>query len=77
MHTGYHIKLYTETREQRLKEFLEVNPTINVIGLREGTMLKIENNDIQFIGNKEARIFKYQQLFYELESISDFNFLLA
>ena len=66
-----------ETREQRLKEFLEVNPTINVIGLREGTMLKIENNDIQFIGNKEARIFKYQQLFYEIESTSDFNFLIA
>ena len=35
-----------ETREQRLKEFLEVNPTISVVGLREGTILKIENNNI-------------------------------
>tara|TARA_B100000809_G_C15130796_1_gene528330 strand:+ start:1066 stop:1776 length:711 start_codon:yes stop_codon:yes gene_type:complete len=66
-----------ETREQRLKEFLEVNPTISVIGLREGTMLKIENNNIQFVGDKEARIFKHQEDFYELNPSSDFNFLLA
>lgn len=66
-----------ETREQRLKEFLEVNPTITVIGLREGTMLKIIDNNIQFIGDKEARIFKHQQEFYELQSTSDFNFLIS
>jgi len=66
-----------ETREQRLKEFLEVNPTISVIGLREGTMLKIENNNIQFIGDRDARIFKHQQDFYELQALSDFDFLLS
>ena len=65
-----------ETREQRLKEFLEVNPTMTVIGLREGTMLKIDDNNITFIGDREARIFKYQQEFYELEASSDFGFLL-
>ena len=65
-----------ETREQRLKEFLEVNPTISVIGLREGTMLKVENNHIQFIGDKDARIFEHKQEFYELNPSGDFNFLL-
>ncbi len=65
-----------ETREQRLLEFLEVNPTISVVGLREGTILKIENNQLQLIGDKEARIFKHGQDFYELTSVSDFNFLL-
>jgi dipeptidase E len=29
-----------ETREQRIEEFLEINPKITVVGLREGTMLK-------------------------------------
>lgn len=65
-----------ETREQRLKEFLEVNPTISVVGLREGTILKVENNTIELIGNREARIFKQGKEFYELQSISDFNFLM-
>ena len=31
-----------ETREQRIEEFLEINPDIFVLGLREGTMLKYE-----------------------------------
>jgi dipeptidase E len=65
-----------ETREQRYKEFLEVNPNITVIGLREGTMLKIEDDKVEFIGNKEARIFKYNQPFYELSPLDNFNFLL-
>jgi len=65
-----------ETREQRLLEFLEVNPTIAVVGLREGTILQLDDNKLKLIGDKEARIFKHQQEFYELEATSDFNFLL-
>ena len=66
-----------ETREQRLLEFSEVNPTLSVVGLREGTMLKIVNGSIDLIGDREARIFKYQESFYELNSTDDFGFLLA
>jgi dipeptidase E len=65
-----------ETREQRLTEFLEVNPTISVVGLREGTMLKVEDDNITLIGDREARIFKYQIPFYELKSTDDFKFLI-
>ena len=65
-----------ETREQRLLEFLEVNPTIVVIGLREGTMLKIDGNNIKLIGDRTARIFKYQSDFYELNSEDDFSSFL-
>jgi dipeptidase E len=65
-----------ETREQRLLEFLEVNPKLCVIGLREGTMLKIEKDKIHLIGQKAARIFNYQQKFYELNAADDFNFLM-
>ncbi len=65
-----------ETREQRLLEFLEVNPFINVVGLREGTILQVENQNIKLIGDKTARIFKYQQDFYELQATNDFNFLM-
>ena len=65
-----------ETREQRLLEFLTVNPSLTVVGLREGTLLKIEDDNISFVGEKEARIFKSQQAFYELNATDDFDFLL-
>jgi dipeptidase E len=65
-----------ETREQRIEEFLEINPDIFVVGLREGTMLKIENQHIQLIGNRPARIFKKGQTPHEIEPGSELNFLL-
>jgi len=65
-----------ETREQRIEEFLEINPEITVVGLREGTMLKYENNSLKLIGDRSARIFKKGDLPLELNAVDDFNFLL-
>ncbi|MFH0761514.1 MAG: dipeptidase PepE [Bacteroidota bacterium] len=47
-----------ETREQRIQEFIEINPDLYVVGLREGTMLKINNKQIDLIGPRPARIFR-------------------
>jgi len=65
-----------ETREQRIEEFLEVNPGITVVGLREGTMLICENNSLKMIGSRNARIFKKGILPQELRADDDFSFLL-
>ena len=65
-----------ETREMRIEEFIEVNPDVNVVGLREGTMFRIEKNDIQLIGPGPARIFKKGSQPYELEPGADFSFLI-
>lgn len=65
-----------ETREQRIEEFLEVNPEITVVGLREGTMLKCENNSLKMIGSRNARIFKKEIPPVELCADDDFSFLL-
>lgn len=65
-----------ETREQRINEFLEINPNIHVAGLREGTMLKLENKNLLLIGNRTCRIFKKGVAPYELSANDDFNFLL-
>ena len=46
-----------ETRDERLLEFTHANPGVRVIGLREGTMLRIEGDAIALIGGKPARIF--------------------
>jgi dipeptidase E len=65
-----------ETREQRIEEFIEVNPDIWVAGLREGTMFLIENGSIRLIGPRKARIFKKNHLPLELGDNDDFRFLL-
>jgi dipeptidase E len=46
-----------ETREERLREFHEENST-PVVGLREGTMLLIEDDAYTLLGLKPARIFR-------------------
>ena len=46
-----------ETREQRLVQFLEDNQT-PVVALREGAMLRIENNTTLLKGSTGARIFR-------------------
>ena len=65
-----------ETREQRIEEFLEVNPKITVVGLREGTMFKYENNLLTLIGSRKARIFRKGVTPLELGTGDNFNFLL-
>ncbi|MFA5329181.1 MAG: dipeptidase PepE [Prolixibacteraceae bacterium] len=65
-----------ETREQRIQEFIEINPDVYVVGLREGTMLRIENQKIQLIGNRTARIFRKGKVPVELNPEDDFGFLL-
>jgi len=65
-----------ETREQRIEEFLEINPEITVVGLREGTMLNLEDNLLTLIGNRSARIFKKGVAPRELTFRDNFSFLL-
>ena len=46
-----------ETREERIREFHEENTT-PVVGLREGTMLWVEDGSSKLLGLKPARIFR-------------------
>lgn len=65
-----------ETREMRIQEFIEVNRDVHVVGLREGTMLLVEDKEMTLIGNRSARIFKHGQEPSELSNEDDFSFLL-
>jgi len=65
-----------ETREMRIEEFLEANPGIFVVGLREGTMFLVEKESIRLLGPRPARIFKKDYNPQEFEPGADFSFLL-
>ena len=47
-----------ETREERLAEFMVLNEATPIIGIVEGTALKVTNNNIQLIGSNNCFIFK-------------------
>lgn len=46
-----------ETRAQRIAEFLKANPGARVVGLREGSILRIEGREVSLLGGKTARVF--------------------
>lgn len=65
-----------ETREVRIREFIEVNRDIYVVGLRESTMLLVEDDELELIGPRKTRIFQYGREPMELSNEDDLNFLL-
>ncbi|MGA2384645.1 MAG: dipeptidase PepE [Gemmatimonadales bacterium] len=46
-----------ETRAERLLEFVALNPGVPVVGLREGSILRVEGSDLTLLGEKPARLF--------------------
>lgn len=64
-----------ETREQRLTEFLEEND-VPVLGLREGSWLRVSDGSARLGGAKEARLFGRGAEPQELPAGSDVSFLL-
>ena len=65
-----------ETREQRINEYIEANRSRYVVGLREGCMLRINDNGIQLIGSRPMRIFKKGIETYEVQPGDDIEFLI-
>jgi dipeptidase E len=65
-----------ETREQRINEFIELNPELFVVGLREGSMLIRNDEKLTFSGRGTVRIFKKNAIPMELGATDDLSFLL-
>ena len=47
-----------ETRAQRIKEFCTLNPTMPVVGIREGTALLLKDNKLKLKGKLDGVLFK-------------------
>lgn len=65
-----------ETREQRIMEFLAVNPLIKVAGLREATALIINDGQLELVGARPLRYFEYRQDPREFQPGDDLSVLM-
>jgi dipeptidase E len=65
-----------ETQEQRILQFLEENEE-PVVGLREGSILRVENDDVTLAGPHSARIFRCGMAPIEATSGSNLGELLS
>lgn len=66
-----------ETREDRIREFIEVNQFMYVVGLREGCLLEVVNDKVVLRGKKPARIFHYGKATIEVQPGDNLDFLMA
>ncbi|MBN1185097.1 MAG: dipeptidase PepE [Bacteroidales bacterium] len=66
-----------ETRDDRIAEFIEVTPDRYVVGLREGSILKVVNNRIDLLCGKSVKIFKKGITPFEIDNQDDLQFLLT
>jgi dipeptidase E len=70
-----------ETRDERLREFLKVNAGISIVGLPEGTALRLEDKTLKLEGQEQAVLFQTKSKEVEpvrkiIESGFDLSFLL-
>ena len=65
-----------ETRAERLEEYIALNPTVRVLGLREGSSLRITDDEIALNGEGSAPIFAYGTPRVEYRAGDDLSFLM-
>ena len=55
-----------KTREERLREFHEENAT-PLVGLREGSCLRVDDDRATLVGDRQARIFRRGETPFEVD----------
>lgn len=64
-----------ESRDQRIAEFLSLNPRVPVLGLREGTLLRVEGARLELRLGPGARLFRAGRKPRELKPGADLGVL--
>ncbi|MGE5624172.1 MAG: dipeptidase PepE [Bacillota bacterium] len=64
-----------ETRDDRLREFMHLNPGVPVVGLREGSALRLLDGRLTLLGHQSAKLFLHDET-RELTPRDSLQFLL-
>ena len=62
-----------ETRDERLQEFVVINPDVPVVAMREGAWLQVEGDSIVLGGHNGARLYLGNDPVLELEAGADLS----
>jgi dipeptidase E len=65
-----------ETRAERILEFVTANPGVPVVGIREGSILRVEGRTLELLGERPARVFVSGREPSEYEPGSSLQFLM-
>ena len=66
-----------ETRAERIAEFLELNRDVPVLGLREGSGLRVTGDTMRLVGAADARLFVHGRGPIDFGPGADLSFLLG
>ncbi len=66
-----------ETRADRIAEFIEANPDFRVVGLREGSILRVEGISLKLLGEKDMLLFQKGNETKEFSPDASIDFLLG
>jgi dipeptidase E len=66
-----------ETRAERLQEFVAVNPGVRVLGLPEGTMVRVVGDEVALFGDGEAPVFATGEPVRRVRAGQDLGWLLS
>ncbi len=66
-----------ESRDDRIIEFVKVNPKVAVLGLREGSLVKVEGPRAKLLLGPGARLFRHGRKPRDLRAGADVSALLA
>jgi dipeptidase E len=66
-----------ETRAERLQEFVAVNPGVRVLGLPEGTMVRVLDDEIVLFGEGEAPVFAKGEPVRRVRAGEDLRWLIS
>jgi dipeptidase E len=62
-----------ESREARILEFIQANKGIMVVGLPEGMIIEVQDDDYKLIGHNPVKIFQYGKEPRFIQSSDQFN----
>ena len=66
-----------ETRDERIAEFLALNPGVRVVGLREGSWLRVDGSTLALGGPHALRLFEPGRMPCECQPTENLSFLLG
>ena len=66
-----------ESRDDRIREFVKMNPAMPVLGLREGTLVRVEGARAKLLLGPGARLFRHGRAARDLKPGADVSALLS